>query len=199
MDVFENDRETSQRTKLANQRCEACGRVFPVLSKARFDSSLGAYVDDGYDYVGNTCGCESVFAPDDGELSMSEWVDTLNAARHKAVTDHAVLFEMELDASPTASELQAILNLFEPTEHLVPIDMAANNSYAVGFMPDSLANLLDYDLRYYKQAISKLVDDECLLMDIASTKGLPHGALYEVVVKDIPTYIFRNLPDGEKE
>lgn len=199
MDVFENDRETSQRTKLANQRCEACGRVFPVLYKARFDSSLGAYVDDGYDYVGNTCGCESVFAPDDGELSMSEWVDTLNAARHKAVTDHAVLFEMELDASPTASELQAILNLFEPTEHLVPIDMAANNSYAVGFMPDSLANLLDYDLRYYKQAISKLVDDECLFMDIASTKGLPHGALYEVVVKDIPTYIFRNLPDGEKE
>ena len=95
MDVFENDRETSQRTKLANQRCEACGRVFPVLYKARFDSSLGAYVDDGYDYVGNTCGCESVFAPDDGELSMSEWVDTLNAARHKAVTDHAVLFEME--------------------------------------------------------------------------------------------------------
>ena len=77
--------------------------------------------------------------------------------------------------------------------------MAANNSYAVGFMPDSLANLLDYDLRYFKQAISKLMDDECLLMDIAATKGLPHGALYEVVVKDIPTYIFRNLPDGVKE
>lgn len=168
-----------------------------MLYKARFDSALGAYVDDGYDYVGDTCGCESAFAPDDGELSMSEWVDTLNTARHKAVTDHAVLFEMELDASPTASELRAILSLFEPTEHLVPIDMAANNSYAVGFMPDSLANLLDYDLRYYEQAISKLMDDECLLMDIASTKDLPHGALYEVVVKEIPTYIFR--PDGEKE
>lgn len=184
-------------TKLVIQRCEACGRAFPVLYKARFDSALGAYVDDGYDYVGDTCGCESAFAPDDGELSMSEWVDTLNTARHKAVTDHAVLFEMELDASPTASELRAILSLFEPTEHLVPIDMAANNSYAVGFMPDSLANLLDYDLRYYEQAISKLMDDECLLMDIASTKDLPHGALYEVVVKEIPTYIFR--PDGEKE
>lgn len=199
MDIFENDRETSQCTKLVNQRCEACGRAFPVLYKARFDSALGAYVDDGYDYVGDACGCESAFAPDDGELSMSEWVDTLNAARHKTVTDHAVLFEMELDASPTASELQAVLNLFELTEHLVPIDMAANNSYAVGFMPDSLANLLDYDLRYYKQAISRLMDDECLLMDIAATKCLPHGALYEVVVKDIPTYIFRNLPDGEKE
>lgn len=199
MDIFENDRKASQLTKLVNQRCEACGRVFSLLYKARFDSSLGAYVDDGYDYVGDTCGCESTFTPDDGELSMSEWVDTLNAARHKSVTDHAVLFEMELDASPTASELRTILNLFEPTEHLVPIDMAANNSYAVGFMPDGLANLLDYDLRYYKQAVSKLMDDECLLMDIASTKGLPQGALYEVVVKDIPTYIFRNLPDGEKE
>lgn len=186
-------------TKLVIQRCEACGRVFPVLYKARFDSSSGVFVSDGYDYVGETCDCKADFAPDEGDPSISEWVDSLNATRHKAVTDHAVLFEMELDASPTASELQTILNLFEPTEHLVPIDMAANNSYAVGFMPDSLANLLDYDLRYFKQAISKLMDDECLLMDIAATKGLPHGALYEVVVKDIPTYIFRNLPDGVKE
>lgn len=198
MDIFENDRKVSQLTKLVNQRCEACGRVFPVLYKARFDSSTGVFINDGYDYVGETCACEADFAPDEGDPSISEWIDSMNAARHKAVTDHAVLFEMELDASPTASELQAILNLFEPTEHLVPIDMAANNSYAVGFMPDSLANLLDYDLRYYEQAISKLMDDECLLMDIAATKSLPYGALYEVVVKDIPTYIFR-LPDGEKE
>ena len=110
-------------TKLVIQRCEACGRVFPVLYKARFDSSTGVFVSDGYDYVGETCDCKADFAPDEGDPSISEWVDSLNDTRHKTVTDHAVLFEMELDASPTASELQTILNLFEPTEHLVPIAM----------------------------------------------------------------------------
>ena len=62
-------------TKLVIQRCEACGRVFPVLYKARFDSSTGVFVSDGYDYVGETCDCKADFAPDEGDPSISEWVD----------------------------------------------------------------------------------------------------------------------------
>ena len=186
-------------TALVMQRCEACGSVFPVLYKARYDSSTRTFVSDGYEYVGDSCGCKADFAPDDGDPSISEWVDSLNGTRHGTVEDHAVLFEMELDASPAASELCTILSLFEPTEHLLPVDAAGNNSYAVGFIPDSLANLLDYDLRGYKQSVSDLIGNENLLQSMAAAKDLPNGADYEVSIRDIPTYIFRNLPNGEKE
>lgn len=186
-------------TTLVTQRCEACGRVFPVLYKARFDRSTRTFVSDGYEYIDGACGCEADFAPDDGGPSISEWVDSLNGAGRGTVEDHAVLFEMELDESPTASELCAILNLFEPTEHLLPVDAAGNNSYAVGFIPDNLANLLDYDLRGYKQAVADLIGNEDLLQSMAAAKDLSNGAAYEAIIRDIPTYIFRNLPNGERE
>lgn len=198
--------DAGRPTKLVKQRCEACGKVFLIRYKAQIDGYTGVYIDNGYDYVGDACGCQSPFAPDDGEESIAEWVADLNAEKQRkekkgrsVMKEHAILLEMELDESPTAGEVCAILNLFDQAEHLLPVDAAANNSYAVGFIPDSLANLLDYDLRDYKQAIAGLIGDEALLMAVAAAKDLPNGAKYEVVVRDIPTYIFRNIPNVEKE
>lgn len=62
-------------TKLVEQRCEECGKAFLLRYKAKIDSSTGVYIDDGYDYVGDTCDCKSYFAPDDGEESIAEWVE----------------------------------------------------------------------------------------------------------------------------
>lgn len=49
------------------QSCNACGSQFIIR----------VYEDGSYEYLTNTCDCESGFSPLDGEMSISETVETL--------------------------------------------------------------------------------------------------------------------------
>ncbi len=53
--------------KIAEQICEDCGKHFYL-----------EYCSDGtYTYVGEVCDCDTGFHPIDGEMSISEWMETL--------------------------------------------------------------------------------------------------------------------------
>lgn len=53
--------------KDVEQVCEGCGKHFYLR-----------YCSDGtYEYIGIVCDCEADFHPVDGELSISEWMKTL--------------------------------------------------------------------------------------------------------------------------
>lgn len=55
------------KSKIVMQECICCGQRFPIK-----------YYENGtYEYICETCECEGVFEPVDGEPSISEWVETL--------------------------------------------------------------------------------------------------------------------------
>jgi len=49
------------------QECNTCGKQFIIR----------VYEDGSYDYLTETCECESGFSPVDGEISISQAVETL--------------------------------------------------------------------------------------------------------------------------
>ena len=54
--------------KVVEQECENCGKHFHLR-----------YCSDGnYEYIDESCECESGFHPVEDEQSISEWIDTLN-------------------------------------------------------------------------------------------------------------------------
>lgn len=54
--------------KTVEQICESCGKHFYL-----------EYCSDGtYSYVGEVCECGAEFHPVNGELSISEWIETIN-------------------------------------------------------------------------------------------------------------------------
>jgi hypothetical protein len=57
-------KDNKMKTKIVKQECNECGRQFNVEY-----SSNG-----GYNYIENTCDCESDFSPVDGP-SISEWME----------------------------------------------------------------------------------------------------------------------------
>lgn len=53
--------------KTVEQICEGCGKHFYL-----------EYCSDGtYSYIGEVCECDAEFHPVDGEISISEWMETL--------------------------------------------------------------------------------------------------------------------------
>lgn len=56
-----------RRHHRAVQECSECGKQFTLL-----------YLDDGsYEYLEEPCECDASFHPVDGELSISEWLETI--------------------------------------------------------------------------------------------------------------------------
>lgn len=54
-------------TRVVTQICHGCGNKF----------DMRYYADGSYEYIGIVCDCEDGFSPDNGELSITEWLAAL--------------------------------------------------------------------------------------------------------------------------